>query len=75
MGGDFGTVPLLDVEVGFELRAQSGFYLLAVSQAMEPLVVSRRHPDPSRCISSDCPLRFEPGQPVIGARVAAGFVF
>jgi hypothetical protein len=73
IGGDFGTVPLLQVELGLERRAASGFYLRAVYQIMEPLV-TREWPDPSRCIAG-CPLRLDPGKPMFGPQVAVGYVF
>jgi hypothetical protein len=74
-GGNFGTVPLLDVEGGFELRSRAGLYLAVVMQVIEPLMVSRPEVDPSRCITGDCPSRFDPAHPVGGYRFAMGFIF
>jgi len=71
-GGDFGTVPLLQIELGIEYRAPSGFYLLWVTQMMTPLV-TREWP-PSRCYYA-CPLRLDPGQPMFGPHVAVGLLF
>jgi len=61
--GNYGTVPLLQIEGGIELRARSGFYLLAVLQGVEPLVSSRDEIAAGRCVTGDCPSRFQPGLP------------
>jgi hypothetical protein len=42
---------------------------------MEPLATSRPQIEPVRCLTADCPSRFDPGQPVLGWRAALGFVF
>jgi hypothetical protein len=73
--GNYGTVPLLQIEGGLELRARSGFYLLAVLQGVEPLVSSRDEIAAGRCVTGDCPSRFQPGLPLLGSRLAAGYVF
>ena len=73
--GSFGTVPLLHVEGGWEWRAASGFHALVAAQLMEPLAVSQPEIDPSRCVTQDCPSRFDPQYPVLGSRAAVGFVF
>jgi hypothetical protein len=73
--GNFGTVPLLAAEAGYELRAASGFYLLAAAQFIEPLSASATDVDGSRCFTSGCPSKFDPAKPVVGSRVAVGLVF
>ena len=74
-GGNYGTVPLLHLEVGYEWRTRWGLTLLLAGQAMEPLATSRPEIDPARCYTADCPSRFDPSQPVLGSRAALGFVF
>ena len=74
-GGNFGTVPLLHVEGGIELRSQVGFYFATAMQLVEPLVTSRPDIDPAQCVTSDCPSRFNPHDPIIGVRMTAGFRF
>lgn len=73
--GSFGTVPLLHVEGGWEWRAPSGFHVLVAGQLMEPLLLSQPEIDASRCVTQDCPSRFNPGRPIFGSRAAVGFVF
>lgn len=73
--GSYGTVPLLQLEGGLELCARSGFYLLAVWQGMAPLASSRAEIAAGRCVTRDCPSRFRAGRPLVGARIAAGYVF
>lgn len=74
-GGDYGTVPLLHLEGGYEWRTSWGLTLLLAVQAMEPLATSRPQVDPAHCITADCPSRFDPAQPVLGSRAALGFAF
>jgi len=74
-GGNYGTVPLLHVEGGYEWRTRWGLSLLLAAQAMEPLATSRSEVDPARCYTADCPSRFDPSRPVLGWRAALGFVF
>jgi hypothetical protein len=74
-GGRFGLVPLGQAEAGLELRRPGGFYLLAALRAYVPLARSRAEIDPGRCLTGDCPSRFQPGRPILGSRVAAGFTF
>jgi len=73
--GGYGTVPLIQLEGGLELRARSGFYLLGVLQALAPLASSRVEIAAGRCVTADCPSRFQAGAPLMGSRVAAGYVF
>jgi hypothetical protein len=74
-GGRFGLVPLGHVEAGLELRRPGGFYLLAAMRGYVPLARSRAEIDPGRCLTGDCPARFQPGRHILGSRVAAGFTF
>ena len=74
-GGNFGTVPLLHLEAGFEVRSRVGLYLAATMQLVEPLATSAPDIDPSQCVTSDCPSRFNPSDPIYGIRTALGFWF
>lgn len=74
-GGNFGTVPLLHVEGGIELRSQGGFYFAVALQVVEPLDTSRPEIDPAQCVTSDCPSRFNPHDPIAGVRATVGFRF
>jgi hypothetical protein len=74
-GGNFGTVPLLHVEGGLEARSRGGGYFAAAFQLVEPLDTSRPDIDPTQCVTSDCPSRFNPHNPIAGMRVALGFWF
>ncbi|HXU65276.1 MAG TPA: hypothetical protein VN962_26435, partial [Polyangia bacterium] len=75
LGGTFGTVPLLHLEGGVQLRARRGFYVAAAIQLVEPLMTSRTEIDPAQCVTADCPARFNPGDPIVGMRAALGFAF
>ena len=74
-GGNFGAVPLLHVEGGVEFRPPAGFYFAAAWQLVEPLMTSRPDIDPAQCVTSDCPSRFNPRDPIYGLRMALGFSF
>jgi len=75
LGGTFGTVPLLHLEGGVQLRSPRGFYVAAAIQLVEPLMTSRPAIDPAQCVTADCPARFNPGDPIVGMRAALGFAF
>jgi hypothetical protein len=74
-GGTFGTVALLHLEAGFEVRASGGFYFVAAFQAVEPLMTSRPDVPPTQCQTLDCPSRFSPWSPIFGGRLGLGFRF
>jgi hypothetical protein len=74
-GGDFGMVPLGQLEAGVEWRGSSGLYLLAALRAYLPMKRSRPEIEPDRCLTRDCPSRFQPGRPILGSRLALGFSF
>ena len=74
-GGTMGSVPLLHLEGGIEIRARSGFYLVAALQLVEPLITSRPDVDPAQCVTSDCPSRFNPSSPILGSRLGLGICF
>lgn len=73
-GGQFGTVPLAQLEGGIELRHPTGLCLLAALRGYVPLSRSRTDIESGRCLTSDCPSRLHPGL-ILGSRVAAGFAF
>jgi hypothetical protein len=73
--GDYGVVPLVDLEAGVELRARRGPYLLIAYEVLEPIIFSRKEFDPARCVTDDCPSRFNPADPIAGIRVAGGISF
>jgi hypothetical protein len=74
-GGDFGVVPLGQLEAGIEWRGSSGLYLLAALRAYLPMKRSRSEFEPDRCLTMDCPSRFQPGRPILGSRLAVGLSF
>ena len=74
-GGDFGVVPLGQIEGGIEWRGSSGLYLLAALRAYLPMKRSRPEIEPDRCLTMDCPSRFQPGRPILGSRLALGLCF
>jgi hypothetical protein len=74
-GGDFGVVPLGQLEVGVEWRGSSGLFLLTAVRAYLPMKRSRLDIEPDRCLTGDCPSRFRPGRPIVGSRLALGFSF
>jgi hypothetical protein len=73
--GAYGVVPLVDVEAGIEFRARRGLYLLIAYQLLEPILRSRQELDPARCVTDDCPGRFNPADPIVGMRLALGASF
>jgi hypothetical protein len=74
-GGDFGVVPLGQLEGGIEWRGASGLYLVAALRTYLPMKRSRPEIEPDRCLTMDCPSRFQPGRPILGSRLALGFCF
>jgi hypothetical protein len=74
-GGDFGVVPLGQLEGGIEWRGSSGLYLAAALRAYLPMKRSRPEVEPDRCLTMDCPSRFQPGRPILGSRLALGLSF
>jgi hypothetical protein len=74
-GGDFGVVPLGQLEAGLEWRGSSGIYLLTALRAYLPMKRSRPDLEPDRCLTGDCPSRFQPGRPILGSRIALGYCF
>jgi hypothetical protein len=74
-GGTFGTVPLLHLDAGVEVRATGGFYFVLAFQAIEPLRTSRPDVAPTQCQTPDCPSRFNPWNPIFGGRLGVGFRF
>lgn len=75
VGGSYGVVPVLDAEAGLEWRARRGLFVLIAYQILEPLLISRSEFDSSRCVTSDCPSRFDPRAPLFGLRLSAGVAF
>jgi len=75
VAGNFGTVPVLDLEAGLEFHARLGLYFLLAYELMEPVLRSRPEFDPAICVTDDCPSRFNPAYPIFGMRLALGLSF
>jgi hypothetical protein len=73
--GDYGVVPLIDGEGGIEVRTSTGLTFTAKFQGGIPLRTSAPEIDPSRCITPDCPSRFQAGRLVLGSALAVGYAF